>query len=210
VNTCCQLLPSRDNELESGNLPFRLRRFDDIPEVIAVEPQVIDDERGWFIETYRKSEFANQGITEDFLQDNHSYSTGKGVLRGLHFQKQPAAQGKLVRCVIGEIFDVAVDIRKGSPTYSRWVSATLSTENRRMIWIPVGFAHGFQTITEITEVEYKVTAEYNSEHDRGIRWNDPAIGIKWPVQNPILSRKDTEAPLLKDADNNFSLKKAPL
>ena len=187
-------------------MTLKFKRFDDLPEVITVEPQVHDDERGWFMETYRKSEFSNQGIVEDFLQDNHSYSSGKAVLRGLHFQKQPAAQGKLIRCVIGEIFDVAVDIRKGSPTYSRWVSATLSTENRRMTWIPVGFAHGFQTITEITEVEYKVTAEYSSEHDRGIRWNDPAIGIKWPVRNPILSRKDAEAPLLKDADNNFEWK----
>jgi len=191
-------------------LPFSFKRFDELPEVITVEPQVFDDERGWFMETYRKSEFSSQGMSEDFLQDNQSYSTGKGVLRGLHFQRQPAAQGKLVRCVVGEIFDVVVDIRKGSPTYGRWVSATLSAENRRMIWVPVGFAHGFLTVTNVAQVEYKVTAEYSSEHDRGIRWDDPAIGIKWPIQKPILSRKDAEAPLLKDVDNNFAWKEAPL
>ena len=191
-------------------MPFSFKRFDELPEVITVEPQVFDDERGWFMETYRKSEFSSQGMSEDFLQDNHSYSTGKGVLRGLHFQRQPAAQGKLVRCVVGEIFDVVVDIRKGSPTYGRWVSATLSAENRRMIWVPVGFAHGFLTVTNVAQVEYKVTAEYSSEHDRGIRWDDPAIGIKWPIQKPILSRKDAEAPLLKDVDNNFAWKEAPL
>ena len=189
-------------------MPFKFKRFDDLPEIITVEPRGFDDERGWFMETYRKSAFSNQGIIEDFLQDNHSYSIGKGVLRGLHFQRQPAAQGKLVRCILGEVFDVAVDIRKGSPTYGRWVSADLSAENRQMIWIPVGFAHGFLTITNTAHVEYKVTAEYSSEQDRAIRWDDPAIGIKWPVQNPILSRKDAEAPLLKDADNNFAWKKA--
>ena len=205
--TCCQSLPSPDNEL-GCHLPFSFKRFDGLPEVITVEPQLRDDERGWFMETYKKSEFSNQGIIEDFLQDNHSHSTGKGVLRGLHFQRRPAAQGKLVRCVVGEVFDVAVDIRKGSPTYGRWVSAPLSAENRRMIWIPVGFAHGFLTMTNTAQVEYKVTAEYSREHDRGIRWDDPAIGIKWPVQNPILSRKDAEAPLLKDADNNFAWEEA--
>ena len=191
-------------------MPFRFKRFDDIPEVVTVEPQIHDDERGWFMEAYRKSEFSNQGISEDFLQDNHSYSTGKGVLRGLHFQRQPAAQGKLVRCVVGEVFDVAVDIRKGSPTYGRWVSAILSAKNHRMVWVPVGFAHGFQTITDVAEVEYKVTAEYSSVHDRGIRWDDPAIGIKWPLRNPILSRKDAEVPLLRDADNNFAWMGPPL
>lgn len=195
-------------QLEMDYTPFNFKRFDELPEVVTVEPQTFNDERGWFMEAYRKSEFSRQGITADFVQDNHSYSIGKGVLRGLHFQKQPRGQGKLVRCVVGEIFDVAVDIRKGSPTYAKWVSATLSAENRRMIWIPVGFAHGLLTITDATEVEYKVTAEYSSEHDRGIRWNDPEIRIEWPIRNPILSRKDAEAPLLKDADNNYALKKS--
>jgi len=184
-------------------MSFKFKRFQEFPDIVIVEPGAVEDERGWFMETYKKSEFSTQGISQEFVQDNHSGSTLKGVLRGLHFQKQPAAQGKLVRCVVGEVFDVAVDIRKGSPTYSRWVSAILSAENRLMIWIPVGFAHGFVTTTDVAEVEYKVTAEYSGVHDRAIRWNDPGIGIEWPVENPILSRKDAEAPFLKDADNNF-------
>ncbi len=190
-------------------MPFSFKRLNELPEIAIIEPNAVDDERGWFMETYKKSEFSRQGIPHDFLQDNHSRSTVKGVLRGLHFQKEPAAQGKLVRCVIGTVFDVAVDIRKGSPTHSRWVSVILSADNRRMIWIPVGFAHGFLTTTDVAEVEYKVTSEYSSAHDRAIRWNDPAIGIEWPVGSPILSRKDAEAPFLKDADNNFVWKRRP-
>jgi dTDP-4-dehydrorhamnose 3,5-epimerase len=190
-------------------MPFRFKRFDELLDVATIEPQVIVDVRGWFMETYKRSEFSMLGIPQDFPQDNHSCSVVKGVLRGLHFQKQPAAQGKLVRCVVGEVFDVAVDIRKGSPTYGRWVSTILSGKNRRMIWIPVGFAHGFLTTTDVAEVEYKVTAEYSSAHDRAIRWNDPGIGIEWPIRNPILSRKDSEAPFLKDADNNFVWKGNP-
>lgn len=186
-------------------MPFRFKRIDELPEIAIVEPQAVDDERGWFVETrtYKKSEFSELGISQDFLQDNHSCSTLKGVLRGLHFQKRPAEQAKLVRSVVGEIFDAAVDIRKGSPTYSRWVSAILSAENRLMIWIPVGFAHGFVATTDVAEVEYKVTAEYSGAHDRAIRWDDPSIGIEWPFSNPILSKKDAEAPFLKEADNNF-------
>jgi len=184
-------------------MPFSFKRSDELPDILIVEPEAVEDERGWFMETYKKSEFSKQGIAQDFPQDNHSCSTVKGVLRGLHFQKQPAAQGKLVRCVVGTVFDVAVDIRKGSSTYGKWVSAILSAENRRMMWIPVGFAHGFLTTTDVAEVEYKVTAEYSSAHDRTIRWNDPDIGIEWPISKPILSKKDAEAPFLKDADNNF-------
>jgi len=184
-------------------MPFSFKRFDELPDIVIVQPQPVDDERGWFMETFKKSEFARQGIPQNFPQDNHSCSTVKGVLRGLHFQKQPAAQGKLVRCVVGTVFDVAVDICKGSLTYGRWVSAILSAENRLMIWIPIGFAHGFLTTTDVAEVEYKVTVEYSGAYDRAIRWNDPSIGIKWPIGNPILSRKDAEAPFLKDADNNF-------
>ena len=190
-------------------MPFSFKRFDELPDIVIVQPQADADERGWFMETYKKSEFLRQGISQDFLQDNHSCSTVKGVLRGLHFQKQPAAQGKLVRCVVGEVFDVAVDIRKGSPTYGKWVSAILSAENRQIVWIPIGFAHGFLTTTNLAEVEYKVTSEYSSAHDRAIRWNDPEIGIEWPVENPILSRKDAEAKFLKDADNNFVWKGRP-
>jgi dTDP-4-dehydrorhamnose 3,5-epimerase len=184
-------------------LPLKFTRFDNLPEAILIEPQTFSDERGWFVETYKKSEFEAQGITPYFVQDNHSRSKPKGILRGLHFQKDPVAQGKLVRCVLGEVFDVAVDIRRGSPTYAKWVSATLSAENHAMMWVPVGFAHGVLTTSDVAEVLYKVTAEYSPSHDRSIRWNDPAIGINWPLANPILSSKDAEAPLLKDVDNNF-------
>jgi len=190
-------------------LTFKFKRLDELPEITVVEPQAVEDERGCFLETYKKSEFSKQGISKDFLQDNHSCSTIKGVLRGLHFQRRPAAQAKLVRCIVGEVFDVAVDIRKGSPTYGRWVSVILSAKNRLMVWIPVGFAHGFLTTTDMAEVEYKVTAEYSGAHDRAARWNDPSIGIKWPISNPILSKKDAEAPLLQDADNNFVWKRRP-
>ncbi len=184
-------------------MPFEFKPFDALPEVIIIEPKAFPDERGWFAETYKKSEFAKYGIASNFPQDNYSRSTSKGILRGLHYQKEPAAQGKLVRCTVGEVFDVAVDIRKGSPTYGKWISATLSAENRHMIWVPPGFAHGVLTTTDIAELMYKVTCEYSQSHDRGIRWNDPAIGVKWPVVDPILSKKDADAPLLKDADNNF-------
>jgi dTDP-4-dehydrorhamnose 3,5-epimerase len=184
-------------------MPFKFKHFESLPQVIMIIPQRISDERGWFAETFKKREFEAQGIAIDFVQDNHSRSASRGVLRGLHFQKEPAAQGKLVRCILGEIFDVAVDIRKGSPTYAKWVSATLSAENLAMMWVPPGFAHGFVTIAAITEVTYKVTREYSPNHDRCVRWNDPAIGIDWPITDPILSKKDAGAPLLKDLDNNF-------
>jgi dTDP-4-dehydrorhamnose 3,5-epimerase len=184
-------------------MSFRFKRFEILPDVMIIEPHVLYDERGWFSETYKKSEFEAQRITYNFVQDNYSRSTLKGTLRGLHFQKEPAAQGKLIRCVHGEIFDVAVDIRKGSPTYARWISATLSAENHAMIWIPPGFAHGALTTSEVAEVAYKVTAEYSLSRDRSVRWNDPAIAINWPVANPTLSKRDAEAPLLKDVDNNF-------
>ncbi len=124
-------------------------------------------------------------------------------MRGLHFQKEPKAQGKLVRCVSGEIFDVAVDIRKGSPTYAKWVSAIITSENHEVMWIPPGFAHGILTLTDNCQVAYKLTSEYSPNDERSIRWNDPAIGIEWPLSKPILSKKDAEAPLLNDVDNNF-------
>jgi dTDP-4-dehydrorhamnose 3,5-epimerase len=184
-------------------MSFTFTPFSKLPEVILIEPKAMVDDRGWFAETYRRSFFTKYGIPFDFPQDNHSYSTSRGVLRGLHFQKEPAAQGKLVRCLVGEAFDVAVDIRMGSPTYRRWVSATLSAENRHMVWVPPGFAHGFLTLTEVTEIAYKVTSEYSPSHDRSIRWNDTTIGIKWPIANPILSVKDANAPFLNDVDNNL-------
>jgi dTDP-4-dehydrorhamnose 3,5-epimerase len=155
------------------------------------------------METYKESDFSANGIPDNFVQDNHSQSLVQGTLRGLHYQLIPAAQGKLVRCVVGAIYDVAVDIRKASPTYGNWVAAELSAENRRMVWIPPGFAHGFCTLTDTAEVVYKATARYSAAHDRIIRWNDPALTIDWPVAEPTMSPKDRDAPTLAKADNNF-------
>jgi dTDP-4-dehydrorhamnose 3,5-epimerase len=172
-------------------------------DVVLVTPKVFRDERGWFLEWYKKSEFTSHGIAFDFVQHNHSRSTAKGILRGLHYQKDPMAQGKLVRCTVGEIFDVAVDIRRGSPMYGKWVSAWLSAENGSMLWVPPGFAHGFVTVMDVAEVLYSTTAEYSSELDRAIRWNDPTIAVDWPIKSPTVSTKDANAPLLADADHGF-------
>jgi dTDP-4-dehydrorhamnose 3,5-epimerase len=173
-----------------------------IPEVILVEPIVVDDRRGWFMETYKASEFARAGIMLPFLQDNHSRS-GHGVLRGLHYQKLPHAQGKLIRVVAGEVFDVAIDIRRSSVTFGTWVSATLSAVNRRMVYVPPGFAHGFCALSEVAEIQYKTTSEYAPDYERGIAWNDPEVRIAWPVAAPVVSSRDTHLPSLRDADNDF-------
>jgi dTDP-4-dehydrorhamnose 3,5-epimerase len=182
-------------------MPFRFRRLE-LPEVILVEPSVHQDSRGWFLESYKRSEFAQFGLGAAFVQDNHSRSKA-GVLRGLHYQNPPRAQGKLVRVILGEVFDVAVDIRKNSPTYKRWVGVHLSAANRRMLYVPPGFAHGFVVLSDAAEVLYKTTEEYAPELERGIRWNDPELGIRWPVEHPVLSERDAALPLLKDADNGF-------
>ncbi len=182
-------------------MPFEFLRLD-IPDVVLIKPKVFSDERGFFMETYKYSEFASFGISERFVQDNHSLSS-KGVIRGLHYQNPPEAQGKLVRVVVGEIFDVAVDIRVGSPTYGMWVSEILSSKNKKMLYIPPGFAHGFCVLSDAAEVVYKVTAEYAPECEAGIIWNDADIGIEWPVANPVLSDKDKTWPALKDAVNFF-------
>lgn len=168
-----------------------------LPDVILVEPAVFGDDRGFFMEVYHQEKFRGGGITESFVQDNHSRSV-RGVLRGLHYQL-PNPQGKLVRAVEGSVFDVAVDIRRGSPTFGKWVGVELSEENKRQLWIPAGFAHGFCVTSETAEVVYKCTTLYDGPSDRAIRWNDPAIGIEWPVDDPILSAKDAAAPLLSDA-----------
>ena len=182
-------------------MPFIFKRLE-IPDVILIEPKIFEDARGFFMETYKYSEFRKNGIEYEFVQDNHSKSK-KGVLRGLHYQLKPMEQGKLVRCIRGRIWDVAVDIRKGSPWYKKWVAVELSEENKLMLWVPPGFAHGFVALEDNTEVVYKVTKEYTPELDRGIIWNDPDIGIEWPIENPILSEKDSNLPRLKDAENNF-------
>ncbi|MNM35282.1 dTDP-4-dehydrorhamnose 3,5-epimerase [compost metagenome] len=172
--------------------------------VLIVEPAVFGDHRGWFMETYTKSKFLEHGIDQDFVQDNQSYSAVKGTLRGLHFQLNPKAQSKLVRCTRGSIFDVAVDIRQGSPSYGKWFGLELSAENKKQLLIPKGFAHGFMTLTEDVEVQYKCDELYAPECDGGILWNDPDIGIEWPIDVvPVLSAKDEKAPLLKDAKLNF-------
>lgn len=171
----------------------------------VVEPKVFGDHRGWFMETYNEEIFQKAGIDIRFVQDNQSFSATKGTLRGLHYQLNPKAQTKLVRCTKGAIFDVAVDIRKGSPTFGKWFGIELSAENKKQLLIPQGFAHGFMTITDDVEVQYKVDNLYAPDCDRGISWNDPEIGIEWPLEiTPVLSEKDEKAPLLKDADNNFT------
>lgn len=175
-----------------------------LPGVILISPKAFADQRGFFLETYKHSDFVSAGIHEHFVQDNHSSSV-RGVLRGLHYQKNPHSQGKLVQCVQGKIFDVAVDIRKGSPLFGKWVAVELSSENHRLLYIPAGFAHGFVTLSDTAEIMYKCTAEYRPESDRGVIWNDPDINIAWPVEKPVLSDKDAALPLLKDADNNFTI-----
>ncbi|MCM3272403.1 MULTISPECIES: dTDP-4-dehydrorhamnose 3,5-epimerase [Paenibacillus] len=171
--------------------------------VVIVEPAVFGDNRGFFMESYNSEKFKKLGIDYDFIQDNHSLSVETGVLRGLHYQLNPKAQTKLVRVAAGAIYDVAVDIRKGSPTFGQWVGVILSAANKRQLLVPKGFAHGFCTLVPNTEVLYKVDEFYSPEHDRGIAWNDPALGIDWPTANPILSDKDGKHPVLKDAEINF-------
>ena len=169
---------------------------------MLVEPRSFGDERGLFREQYKHSDFERAGIPEHFVQDNFSRSVRK-VLRGLHYQLSPKAQGKLVTCLRGSIFDVAVDIRKGSPSYGRWIGRELTGESNLMLYVPAGFAHGFLTLSEAAEVLYKCTEEYSPSHDRGIIWNDPQINISWDIDAPLLSDKDRVHPVLRDAENNF-------
>jgi dTDP-4-dehydrorhamnose 3,5-epimerase len=182
-------------------MPFRFSPLV-LPEVILIEPKVFPDERGYFMETYKFSEFSKNGIAERFVQGNHSHSL-RNTLRGLHYQKAPKVQGKLIRVVLGEIFDVVVDIRKGSPRYGRWLGVELSSEDKRMLYVPPGFAHGACVLSAEAALLYLVTEEYSPECEAGVIWNDPALGIAWPVKNPLLSARDRTWPCLKDADNNF-------
>ncbi len=175
----------------------------DLDGVFILEPTVFGDHRGFFMESYTKHKFDSIGLEFDMVQDNHSLSSETGTIRGLHYQTRPMELTKIVRCVRGEIFDVVVDIRRGSPTYGKWVSAILSAENKRQIVVPKGFAHGICTMTPNTEIIYKVDQYYSPEHDKGIIWNDPTIGIEWPVSDPVLSEKDKNQPTLEKAENNF-------
>jgi dTDP-4-dehydrorhamnose 3,5-epimerase/reductase len=175
-------------------------------DLLIVETDVYGDHRGWFTESYTKSKFVEQGIDFDFIQDNQSYSAQKGTLRGIHFQTNPKAQTKMIRCTKGSIIDTVVDLRIGSDTYKQWFSIELSAENKKQLLIPKGFGHAFLTITDDVEVQYKVDEYYSKDHDRSIRFDDPEIGIDWGITNPILSDKDLNAPLLKDSDANFSIK----
>jgi dTDP-4-dehydrorhamnose 3,5-epimerase len=182
-------------------MPFRFEKLE-IPDLVLIEPRLVSDNRGFFMETYKHSEYAAQGVKDVFVQENHSRSSRR-TLRGLHYQKDPRAQGKLVRVIIGEIFDVALDIRKGSATYGKWVGVTLSEKNNTMLYVPPGFAHGFCVLSEEAEVIYKVTKEYAPEYEAGILWNDSSLKIEWPLNDPILSERDRAWPGLQGADNNF-------
>jgi len=182
-------------------MPFSFKRLK-ISDVILVEAKSFPDERGFFLESFKESVFIENGINARFIQDNLTHSI-KGVLRGLHYQKAPKAQAKLVTTLRGEIFDVAVDIRNNSTTYGKWIGETLSEQNHKLLYIPEGFAHGFCVLSEEADIFYKVNQEYSPEHDRGFIWNDPEIDVKWPIEKPIVSKKDQKLPILKNADNNF-------
>lgn len=168
--------------------------------VVIIEPDVFGDNRGFFMESWNKKKMAEAGLDYDFVQDNHSKSTVKGTLRGIHFQKGDKAQAKLVRCVKGAVLDVAVDLRRNSPTFKQWVGVELSEENKKQLLIPRGFGHGFVTLTDDVEFLYKADNYYAPEADAGVRWNDPDIGVEWGVENPILSDKDKNNPFLKNAE----------
>ncbi len=175
-----------------------------IPDVKRLKPKRFGDERGYFSELFKADWFRENVADVTFVQDNESLSRQVGTVRGLHFQLNPFAQGKLVRCTQGALLDVAVDIRTGSPTFGHWVSLELSADNGEQLWIPAGFAHGFMTLVPDTVINYKVTARYSAEHDRGLKWDDPAVGILWPeVDRYLLSDKDAKQPLLSELPTCF-------
>lgn len=175
-----------------------------IPDILLIAPKRFGDARGYFVETFRRDFFEREAGDQAFVQDNQSFSVEVGTVRGLHFQLAPRAQGKLVRCIAGAILDVAVDIRVGSPTFGQHIAIELSAENGHQLWIPVGFAHGFCTLVANTEIAYKVTDYYSPEHDRGLAWDDPAIGISWPsVSGAVISEKDRRQPRLSELPAAF-------
>ncbi len=178
----------------------------EIEGAVVLAPKVFGDNRGWFMESYSKRTLEELGINDNFIQDNRSFSAEKGTLRGLHCQTEPMAQAKLLTCLKGEITDIAVDIREGSPTYKKWVAVKLTAENKKMFYIPAGCLHGFVTLTDDVEVMYKVDKFYSPENDRSVKYNDSELGVEWNIENPILSQKDLNAPLLKDSDVKFKYK----
>jgi dTDP-4-dehydrorhamnose 3,5-epimerase len=182
-------------------MPFDITSLS-IPDLKLIKPRIFHDDRGYFLELYKHSDFSRAEIGEHLVQDNYSKSV-KGVLRGLHYQKNPKAQGKLVFCVKGGIYDVVIDLRKGSPYYGKWASVDLTDENKYLLYVPPGFAHGFQVTSDTAEVMYKCTEEYSPVEDRGIIWNDPDLGVPWPLPNALLSEKDRVHPRLNDADHDF-------
>lgn len=186
---------------DAATMPFRFRHDPTIPDIVHVEAIVFEDDRGWFAEVYRASDFASHGIVGPFVQTDHSFSR-QDALRGLHYQLAAAAQGKLVLCLSGRVYDVAVDIRRSSPTFGRHVGVTLDARERRSIWIPPGFAHGFLTLSVGAELLYQHTTEYDPQLRRAIRWNDPALAIPWPLEGrtPSIGADDANAPLLADAE----------
>lgn len=174
-----------------------------IKDLFIIQPKVFGDHRGWFTETYSKIKLEEQGLFAEFVQDNHSLSGKAGTLRGLHFQTDPMSQTKLIRCTRGAVRDVVVDLRKNSPNYKEWFAIELTAENQKQLWIPKGFAHGFLTLQENCEIQYKVDNYYSASCDRSVRFDDPEIGVDWGISDPVLSQKDMDAPLLKDSDANF-------
>lgn len=173
--------------------------------VKILEPKYFEDYRGYYCETYSSRTLAESGIDTVFVQDNHSYTMKKGTIRGIHFQINPKPQIKLVRCIRGKVLDVVVDLRKDSPTFKKWLALELSEQNRKQIWIPSGFGHGFLTLEDNCEIQYKVSEWYYPEYDRAIAWNDEDIAVKWGIDNPIVSQKDIDAPKLKDSDVNLNM-----
>ena len=179
-------------------MPFIFTKLE-IPDLVLIKPRIFPDGRGMFAETYKESEFAANGISGCFVQDNQSTSA-KGVLRGLHYQVEPCAQGKLIRVPVGRIWDVAVDIRRGSPTFGRWCGVEISDEDMAMLWIPPGFAHGFVSLTDSVTLAYKCTAEYHKAAERGIRWDDQDLAIAWPLQEVTVSPRDATLPRFHEAE----------
>lgn len=184
-------------------MPFEFNRLE-IPEVILIKPKVFEDERGFFLETYKKDDFEKAGIKGEFVQDNHSKSQ-YGVLRGLHFQREPYAQAKIVGCVRGAIYDVAINLRTNSPTFGKYVGVNLSEENKYQLYIPRLCAHGFLVLSEVAEVIYKVDSVYAPEYEGGLIWNDPEVHITWPNDNPKLSQKDLKLPTLGEMNEKGEL-----